>query len=306
MMNQRLHDDQGDTFDVIIVGGSYAGLSAAMALGRSRRNVLIIDGGSPCNRYAEHSHNFLTHDGSSPLAIAALARKQVLAYPTIRFLEGLATKASGEDNDFCMETAAGERFRTRKLLFATGIKDVMPDISGFAECWGTSVIHCPYCHGYEFRDQPTGILMNGDMAAHFAPIVGNLSNEVTILTNGRSLIDPEKRAALEAKGIRINEKEVEAIRHESGNIASVLFKDATSLRINALYARPAFEQHCAIPTAMGCTLTELGYILVNDFQQTNIPGIYAAGDNTVAMRSIAHAVAAGNKAGSLINHELIS
>ncbi|MXV13747.1 FAD-dependent oxidoreductase [Pedobacter sp. HMF7056] len=299
------YDTTRDILDVIIIGGSYAGLSAALALGRSRRKVLIIDSGEPCNRFAKYSHNFLTHDGNSPAAITLAARRQVMAYPTVRFLEGLAARAIGKDNHYLVETTAGAQFHTRKLLFATGIKDLMPDIPGFAECWGTSVVQCPYCHGYEFRDQPTGILMNGDMAADFAPLVRNLTGHLTILTNGPSMIDAARREKLEAMQIAVNEREVEAIRHENGYLTSAEFKDGASLPLTALYARPAFAQHCPIPMEMGCALTTLGHIEVNDFQQTTIPGVYAAGDNTHPMRSVAGAVAAGSKAGAMLNHELI-
>src|SRR5690606_26609566 len=136
-------------FDVIIIGGSYAGLSAAMALGRALRNVLIIDGGSPCNRQTPHSHNFITQDGEKPHIIAEKARTQVLQYPTIKFITGIAHSGFKTEFGFTITTKANETFEAKKLIFATGLKDNMPDIKGFSECWGISVIHCPYCHGYE-------------------------------------------------------------------------------------------------------------------------------------------------------------
>jgi len=129
-------------FDVVIIGGSYAGLSAAMALGRAVRRVLILDSGQPCNRQTPHSHNLITQDGATPAHITAVAKEQVLAYPTVRFQAGTATAVMGESNSFVVETAAGEQFRARKILFATGVRDLLPAIPGFAESWGISVIHC--------------------------------------------------------------------------------------------------------------------------------------------------------------------
>src|SRR5689334_3705559 len=148
---------QPANFDVIIIGGSYAGLATAMALGRALRNVLVIDGGNPCNKQTPHSHNFLTNDGKTPKEIASLAKQQVRMYSTVSFLDGFATAGLKTTSGFEVQTQAGEVFTSKKLVFATGIRDVMPSIPGFAESWGISVLHCPYCHGYEVRHQKTGI-----------------------------------------------------------------------------------------------------------------------------------------------------
>ncbi len=153
-------------FDVLIVGGSYAGLSAAMALGRSLRQVLVMDSGQPCNRFTPHAHNFITHDGKAPADIAQQARQDVARYNTVHFHEGLAVEGRKTASGFEVKTQAGELFFGKKLLFATGIKDHLPDIEGFEACWGISMIHCPYCHGYEFRGQKTGIWANGPRAFH--------------------------------------------------------------------------------------------------------------------------------------------
>src|SRR5690554_5341159 len=145
-------------FDVIIIGGSYAGLSSAMALGRALRNVLIIDSGLPCNRQTPHSHNFLTQDGSTPNEIATLAKQQVEKYESVRFYKGIATSGVKTVDGFEIMTDANSTFTSKKLILATGVKDIMPALPGFAACWGISIIHCPYCHGYEYRSQNTGIL----------------------------------------------------------------------------------------------------------------------------------------------------
>src|SRR5690606_17865245 len=169
-------------FEVIIIGGSYAGLSAAMALGRSLRTVLIVDSGLPCNRQTPHSHNFLTQDGKTPMEISKLAKQQVKKYETVQFYNGLAISGTKTTNGFEIVTDTNDKFAAKKLIFATGVRDIMPDIKGFTECWGISIIHCPYCHGYEYREKNTAIIANGAKAFHMASLINNLTNNITILT----------------------------------------------------------------------------------------------------------------------------
>ncbi|HEV7380061.1 MAG TPA: NAD(P)/FAD-dependent oxidoreductase, partial [Dyadobacter sp.] len=178
-------------WDVIIVGGSYAGLAAEMSLGRAIRNVLIIDSGKPCNAQTPHSHNFLSRDGITPAELATIAREQVLAYPSVQILNGTATSVSGTNGNFVVGTEAGQEFHTRKVLFATGVRDLIPEIPGVRECWGISVIHCPYCHGYEVRNEKTGIWINGSATLEFASLIRNWTPELTILTNGEATFDAD-------------------------------------------------------------------------------------------------------------------
>lgn len=292
-------------YDVIIIGGSYAGLSAALALGRSLRKVLIIDGGEPCNKQTPHSHNFLTQDGATPAVIAAKGREQVLQYNTVKWLNGMAVEGKRSGEDFIITTEKGEEYKGARLLFATGIKDVMPSIGGFAECWGISVIHCPYCHGFEFRGKKTGILANGERAFHLATLVKNLTGAVTIFSNGKADFTPEQNRRLEMNGIEMIETAVLEFQHEHGQIKSVLFENGSRKDFDAVYAALSFTQHCDIPASLGCELTEQGYIKVDAFQKTTVPGVYACGDNSAMMRSIAGAVYSGNLAGAMMNKELI-
>ena len=303
-MKETFHMSINNHFEVIIIGGSYAGLSAAMALGRALRKVLVIDSGVPCNRQTPHSHNFITQDGEKPAAIAAKARMQVQQYPTVQFFNGIASGGSKNDNGFAINTTAGETFYAPKLIFATGIRDIMPPLEGFAECWGISVIHCPYCHGYEVRHENTGILANGDNAFHYAQLISNWTKELTIFTNGKATFLPEQLEKINSYNIQVVEKEISALKHASGALKALLFKDGTAFPLKAIYARPAFEQHCNIPEMLGCRLNEHGYIEVNAFQQTSIEHIFACGDNTSMMRSVANAVAGGNMAGAMVNNEL--
>lgn len=292
-------------FEVLIIGGSYAGLSAAMALGRSLRKVLIIDSGVPCNRQTPHSHNFITQDGEKPAAIALKAKEQVMKYNTVQFLNDLAVSGQKTNNGFSITTKTGKNITANKLIFATGIRDIMPDIEGFADCWGISIVHCPYCHGYEIRKQKTGIMANGEKVLHYAGLVNNLTDDLTILTSGKAEFDTEQLAKLKNHNIPIIEKEVAVIDHENGYISKVIFNDGSGEKFNAIYAGLPFEQHSQIPSDLGCQITEAGFIKVDMMQKTTVEGVYACGDNSSGMRSVANAVAAGNVAGAVVNKELV-
>jgi thioredoxin reductase len=291
-------------FDVIIIGGSYAGLSSAMALGRSLRKVLIIDSGLACNRQTPYSHNFLTQDGKTPNEIATLARQQVEKYKTVKFYKGLALIGTKTVNGFEITTDTNDKFTSKKLIFATGIKDIMPDIKGFSECWGISIIHCPYCHGYEFRKQHTAIYANGAKAFHLASLVNNLTDNLTILTTGKADFSPEQIEKLSKHNIQIIETKISEFENKKGRIQDVIFDDNTKIAFDAVYAAIPFLQHSDIPISLGCELCEHGYIKVDDFQKTTVAGVYACGDNTNMMRSIANAVYSGNLTGAVINAEL--
>lgn len=293
-------------YDVIIIGGSYAGLSAAMSLGRALKNVLIIDSGKPCNHQTPHSHNFITHDGDSPAQISGLALKQVLAYKTVTLMQGLAVAATKLANGgFEIVTEDRKIVTAEKLVFATGMWDEMPAIKGFDECWGISVLHCPYCHGYEVKGLETGILANGDMAYELAKLISNWTDKLTVYTNGEATLSSEQRATLITKGITIVSKDITALEHENGMLNKIQFLDGTSQPIKAMYARPTMKQHCDLPEKLGCELTDSGHIRVDAFQKTTVNGIYAAGDNTTMLRSVAAAVASGNVAGAVLNKEMI-
>jgi thioredoxin reductase len=294
-----------NTFDVIIVGGSYSGLAAGMALGRALKKVLIIDGGKPCNRQTPYSHNFITHDGDTPAEIAALANLQVRNYNTVKFFDGLATSGTKTENGFEISVASGETFTAKKLIFATGIRDIMPDIEGFAACWGISVLHCPYCHGYEIRHEKTGLLGNGEFVFDLAKLISNWANDLTIFTNGTSTLTVEQITKLEKNSIKIIEKEIEKLEHSNRHLKKIIFQDGTISKLTAIYAPTPFEQHCIIPESLGCELTEEGYIKIDSFQETTVKGVYACGDNAARMRTVANAVAMGTTAGMTASKKMI-
>ncbi|MBP4138942.1 NAD(P)/FAD-dependent oxidoreductase [Flavobacterium geliluteum] len=296
---------QSKHFEVIIIGGSYSGLSAAMALGRSLRQVLVIDSGLACNRQTPHSHNFITHDGQKPNVISAKAKIQVALYKTVQFYNGLATKAIVTENGFEITTASGAVFYAKKLLFATGVKDLLPKIEGFDECWGISVIHCPYCHGYEVKSEKTAIIANGEAGFEYAKLIANWTKELRLCTNGKATLTAEQIQILAKNKVAIIEDEIESFEHEKGNISCIVFKNREKISVKAVYHRPPFEQHCLLPSVLGCELTEQGLLKVDHLQKTTLRGVFASGDNCYPARAVAMAVSSGSLAGAMINKELI-
>jgi thioredoxin reductase len=292
-------------FDVIIIGGSYAGLSAAMALGRALRTVLLIDSGLPCNRQTPHSHNFITQDGEKPGVIAEEAKKEVLAYDTVTFVTDLAVHGTKTDAGFDISTQSGKTFSARKLVFATGLKDTMLPIKGFAECWGISVIHCPYCHGYEVRNQKTGILANGYGAFYLARLIRNWAKDLTIFTNGKSQLTEEQTAEIKRHNISLVDKEIASLTHKNGIVQEIVFSDQSTFAVEAIYSRPPFEQHCKIPELLGCELTEQGLIKVDASQKTTVDNVFACGDSANAPRSVAYSVSSGSNAGVFLNNAMV-
>lgn len=293
-----------NSYEVIIIGGSYSGLSAAMALGRASRKTLVIDAGEPCNRQTPHSHNFITHDGEVPSVISAKAKEQVLAYPTVTFIQDRALKGIKTETGFDITTESGKTFSTKKLLLATGVKDIMPDIDGFAECWGISVIHCPYCHGYEVKGEKTALMANGPIAEHFLPLLLQWTKDLTLFTNGKSTVSEEVAAKFRKRNIEIIETEIESVQHTNGYMESITLKDGNIHHFKAMYAKIPAVQHTFIPEDLGIILDDSGLIEVDEFKRTNIPGVFASGDCTSMGRAVIMAAEAGTRAGVTINNDL--
>ncbi|RTQ46891.1 NAD(P)/FAD-dependent oxidoreductase [Hymenobacter gummosus] len=295
-----------DSLDVLIIGGSYAGLAAALSLGRARRRVLVLDAGRPCNRQTPHSHNFLTRDGAAPAELAARARAEVQAYPSVRLQAATAVRAEATQGGFRVTTAEGPSYAARRLVLATGVVDELPPVPGLAECWGISVLHCPYCHGYEVRDAPLAVLGNGDLGFEFARLIRHWSPDLRLLTNGPATLTPAQAAQLAAHGIGIVDTPLQALEHQAGQFRQLRLADGAALPLTALFARVPNRQSSDLPAQLGCALTETGLLQVDELQRTSVPGVYAAGDTTTPLRQVAAAVAAGSRTGAFINHELIA
>lgn len=294
-------------FDAIIIGGSFAGLSAALQLARTARPVLVIDAGRPRNRFAAASHGFFTQDGNNPLAMIAAAREQLLGYPNARLIEGEVTEVAGGDGAFEVTTGAGDAFRARKLVLAYGVSDRLPDVPGLAERWGKTVLHCPYCHGYEFARRRIAVLQSHPMASHQALLVADWG-PTTLLVNGGVEPDAETAAKLAARGIAIETAAVLGLRGEGEGLEAVLLADGRTLPVEALYVGPQPRSNSDLAERLGCAMDEtpLGPIIRTDERKhTTVAGVFAAGDIARVPHNATWASADGVAAGVFLHQSLV-
>lgn len=294
------------TFDAVIVGGSFAGLSAAMMLARARRSVLVIDSGLPRNRFSSHSHGVLGLDGISGGDLLRQAKAQLLDYPSVRWANDTATDAQPTVDGFAVSTAAGDTWAARKLLLATGIRDVLPGLPGLAERWGHSVLHCPYCHGYEVGGGAIGLLGGHPMSPIMAGLIADWG-QVTFFTQGMAL-DDEQRGTLQRRGVRIETETVVALEGDPPQLSGALLADGRHIDLRALFVSARQEMGSQLVEQLGCELEEspVGVLVRVDAQkQTTVPGVYAAGDATL-MGNITLASAEGVRAGVSMHHALVA
>ncbi|MFG6081564.1 NAD(P)/FAD-dependent oxidoreductase [Paracoccus litorisediminis] len=292
-------------YDTIIVGGSFAGLSAAMYLARARRSVLVLDTGKPRNRFAKESHGFFAQDGSSPLAMLETMRRQVGAYPTVRFFDRMATDAVHGDGGFRVTLNDGEAVLGSTVLLAFGVSDVLPDLEGVAQRWGGTVIHCPYCHGYEFSGQRLGVLNLSKISGHQATLITEWGPTTFFLDGGT--LDPELRAELKRRGAEIEPRPVARLVGQGVDLSGVQLQDGTVAPIDALFIGPAYRFNSGLPKVLGCAVEDgpLGPTLtVNDMKATTVSGVYAAGDITRGGHTVAFASADGVMAALAIHRSL--
>lgn len=289
--------------DVIVVGGSYAGMAAALQLLRARRTVLVIDAGLRRNRFASHSHGFLGQDGADPAEIAASARAQLMAYPTLTWIDGRAESAAGIKDAFSVTTADGGRHEGRRLLFALGVTDRLPEIDGMAERWGRSIFHCPYCHGYELERGRIGVIATGPMSLHQAQLIPEWG-EVTFFTNGALTLDDAARADLNSRGVTVEETPVRRIEGH----ADVLLVDGRTLPFAGLFTASRNAPSTPIASTLGCEIEETPFgtqIRTEASKETTVPGAFACGDVARTPHSVSLAVADGAWAGAQLHRSLV-
>jgi thioredoxin reductase len=288
--------------EVIVIGGSYAGLSAALQLARGRRRVLVIDAGRRRNRSAAHSHGFLGQDGRDPAEIAAKGRAEVIAYPTARWIETSAELVSRVDDGFAVTVATGERLVAERLILALGVIDELPDVPGVAERWGRSIFHCPYCHGYELDEGHIGVIATAPLSVHQALMLPDWG-KTTYFARGFDPT-PEERAALERRGVTIEPSAVVRIE----NRATVRLADDRALSFAGLFLVPRNRVAGRMVADLGLETEEAptGSIIKTDMMKTtSIPGVFACGDAAMAAGSVAFAVADGARAGIGAHRSLI-
>lgn len=294
--------------DVTIIGGSYAGAAAALQLGRARRSVLVIDAGQRRNRFASHSHGFLGQDGQEPGAIARKARDEVLAYPSVRWLEAGVRAVRPIDGGFAVRVG-DEEHRSKRLILATGVADELPAIPGLAERWGKTVFHCPYCHGYELGRTRMGVLATNPLAVHHAALVSEWAAEGQMTLFLAEGLEPEPDALelLEARRIRIERARVVAIEGVAPAV-EVRLADGRVCPLEGLFVASKTKLTNEFAAQLGCALEEgpAGAFYKTDaMKETTVPGVFACGDAGLAMGSVTFAVADGARAGIAAHRSLV-
>lgn len=292
---------------MIIVGGSIAGLSAALCLGRSLRQVLVVDAGQPCNRAASEAHNLIGFDGSLPKEIHSIGYANAAAYQTVDFVSGTVTNilVEKEGGQYPISTILlnNDTARARKLILATGVQDLLPPIPGLGECWGKTAIHCPYCDGYEFRDKKTAFIgISPSAVLVMAQIVSKISGKLYIIGSyefTKSQLDQFKRHSIDLLPYK-----AVSLQHSNGILESIKLDNNHTVSMDVVYVRPPHRQSPVVST-LDLELNEQGYIKLDPAtQKTNVSNIYAVGDCTDSNRALSIAMGSGTRCGKMINFEL--
>ena len=266
--------------DVIIIGGSFAGLAAALQLGRARRKVTVLDTGLPRNRFAKHSHGLLGHDHKPPQEILAEARQQLARYPSVSLVTARAENISGTIDDFSILTGDGESHRARRLILSYGVVDQMPELPGFAEGWGTSIVPCPYCDGFEVAGRHWGLVWSGPPSHNYVRLYHDWTDTLTVFANGHD-IPPDIRADLARRGIPVVDGRITEIDHDESHNTTVKLDAGPPVAVDILFAHPRNKPSASLHESLGLATvdTPLGIALkVDERRETSMPGVYAAGD----------------------------
>lgn len=301
-----VHDqkERWESVDVAIVGGGPAGLSAGLMLGRAIKKTLIIDEGRPRNAVTRTSHGFLTRDGIRPDTFRRIAKEQLGAYPSVSHVNDTVKAVAGEDGHFVLHNASGTKIAAKKLLFAVGMKDRKPDIPGLAEVYGTSAFVCPYCDGWELRNEKLVVISQGAALMHFVPLLSGWTKKLVVCTNGPDELTEAERGDLRDHQIPLFDTPIRNIESTDGMVRRVILEDGTEILCTGIFFKPDLVPGTDLPKTLGCRFAETGVIDVNDEGKTSVPGVYAAGDVTTFKHQLMTAAASGAIAAAAINAEL--
>ena len=288
--------------DVIIVGGGPAGLSAALVLARACRSIVVIDNGNPLNSPARRMHGYLSRDGINPRRLLQIGRKQLERYGA-DLLDGEVVEARRLKTGFSVRTGSGQRFRSRKLLLTTGVRDELPQLKGFREFYGTSVHHCPYCDGWEWRDRKLVAYGGGKAGAGMALLLRGWSRVVTVVTDGEKPPPAYERKQLEQHGIVLRTTKIDRLEGRNSRLRNILFVDGTSLQCDAMFFNTGQRQKSSLAATLGCEFDRHGGVVVDRRERTCVPGLYLAGDASGDMQFVIQAAAEGAMAAVTINKE---
>ena len=292
-------------FDVVIVGGGPAGLSAALILGRCRRRVLLCDNGHPRNEASASMHGYLSRDGIPPAEFLRQARAELARYETVEVRDVTVTEAVCEEGRFVVTLERREQVRARKLLIATGVRDNVPDVEGLSELYGRSVFHCPYCDGWEVRDQPLAIYGRGERGYGLSLELTAWSRDLVLVSDGPAEIDDTHRDRLAANGVAIREERVARLEGRDGILERIVFVDGEPLPRRALFFTTGQYQQSELAIRLGCAINEKGTVRTGKYETTHLRGLFVAGDASRAVQWVIVAAAEGAEAAFAINTDLI-
>jgi len=307
---QVTDDQELVTYDVVVVGGGAAGLGGALMLGRSRRSVLVVDAGEPRNAPASEVHGFLTRDGTDPAALLKVGREEVSGYGA-RVLDGRVASAEAVDGGFTVALEDGRRVGARRLLVTTGLVDELPDVAGVRERWGRDVLHCPYCHGWEVRDQPIGVLASSPIALHQALLFRQLTADVTLFLHTAPEPTDEEAEQLAARGIAVVEGEVASLEVHEDRLMGVRLQNGEVIPRSAVVVGPRFAARAGMLAGLGLATSAhpsgMGeHIEADATGLTAVPGVWVAGNVTNPTAQVLGSANAGAMAGAAINADLVA
>lgn len=299
------------SYDCVVVGGGAAGLSAALVLGRARQRTLLVDACRQSNLAAPAIGGLLGFDGRAPEELYAIGRRELSAYPSVERVADEVTGASGSEGDFTVRLAGGRREHARRIVLAGGVEYLPPDLPGVAGLWGGTVFHCPFCHGWESRDQPAAVLADGDKALHSTLLARAWTDDLILLTDGKPGLDDEGRRLLADAGIRIEERRVAAVEAQDGRLSAVVFADGSRLPRRALLVATTLQRRGDLAEQLGVLAHESGPVVVDPIDvdklgRTTVAGVFAAGDLCTQAPQVATAIASGAVAGTAVVQSLLA
>jgi thioredoxin reductase len=292
-------------YECAIIGGGPAGLNAALVLGRARRSVALIDNNQPRNAVTHATHGFITRDGITPSEFRRIAYRELLNYPSVHHLQTEIVSVNKTAMGYEVVDISGIRIRTKKLIVATGVKEIFPHIEGFNSFYGKSLFNCPYCDGWELQDQPIFVVSENPSIFHMAKLLFNWSKDLVVCTNGLTLLSEEQKKQLQSKGITMIEKPILAFTGQNGRLEHIRFTDGTSTARTGGFVMPQFVQSAPFREQLGYEMTKSGGIKTDESGRTSIPGLYSAGDASYVKPSqVVFAAADGSRIAMTVNMDL--
>ncbi|MNK12053.1 Thioredoxin reductase [compost metagenome] len=292
-------------YDVLVVGGGPAGLTAALTLGRGRRTVLLCDDGRPRNARAKHMQNFPTGEGIPPNEFRQKIHEELLQYPHVQRRELSVQSVRRQGGQFVATFTNQEEATFRKVLVAVGVQDELPDIPGIQELWGRSVIHCPYCHGYEFRDEAFAIIGNADYLMHMGTLAKGLSDDVAFFSNGSGDFTAEQRKIIERNQIRLYENKISHLEHEGDELRSIVLENGQKIERKVALVRVQQKPRSDIGEQLGCQKNEMGFYILDILGRSTSPGVSVAGDISQMIQTVLMACQSGQVAAAGLNYDIL-